>query len=376
MNKKIHIMHLVLSLEVGGLENGIVNLINNMDNKRFKVSVCCLEKIGELSDRIDENRKHIFIVQKDGRMRIKDVRGLARLLKEQQVDILHTHSYGTLLRGFISARLAGVPVIIHGEHGILYTDKFRRVIAQKILLRMVDCTITVSKDLQSRIARDFNVKEKLFIPIINGVDFSKFNHRQGKSSISVREELGIDDKAVLIGSIGRLVDVKNYPLLINVINEFVIKGLDIYLIIVGDGPVKVKLQQGIKDYGLNDRVFLPGRKDNIPDYLSAFDIFVLTSDFEGISNTILEAMACGVPVVATNVGGTPEIVDDGNTGLLVKPRNKNELFNSLKKLYDDPPLRQKMGESAINAIAEKFSLMRMVNEYENIYTQFYNKRKH
>lgn len=394
MNRKLHVMHILLSLETGGCENGIVNLINNMDTDKFKVSVCCLDKIGELAERIHERRRNVVLVKKNGRPGIIDILRLSKLFYREGVNIVHTHGWGTVAMGYLSAKLAGVPVVIHGEHGSLHVENRRRIFAQKILFRLVDCTVTVSKDLQSRLASVFNVDKRLFYPIINGVDSSRFIEKNPTSKAIIRNQLGIDENGCLIGSVGRLVEWKRHDVLINAAENLVKRGNNVFLMIVGDGPLKESLQALIDNKGLKNRLFLVGRRENVSDYLSAMDIFALTSssstpdqsssvtngtlqlpvEFEGVSNALLEAMACGLPVVATNVGGTPEIVEDTHTGYLFEPGNADLLINTLSMLVMDKDLRIKVGNSARKSIVDKFDLSTMVRGYEELYLNLARKK--
>ncbi|MCP4749998.1 MAG: glycosyltransferase [Proteobacteria bacterium] len=375
MNRRIHIMHLLLSLETGGCENGVVNLINHMDADRFKVSVCCLNQTGELVERIHEDRRHVHLVEKEGRTGPRDLMNLRDFFLEQDVDIVHTHAFATLFIGYVGARLARVPIVLHGEHGIFYADKFRRIMMQKILFRLVDGVITVSGDLKHRLAKTFNVGEDLFQPIINGVDLDKFSVADVSTRNRLRASLGAPEDACLIGSVGRLVDVKRFDLLIDGLAALRRNGSNIHMIIIGDGPLRSDLQERIDKERMNDHFFLAGRKDNVNDYLSALDIFALTSDFEGISNTILEAMAVGLPVIASNVGGNPEIVSGGRTGLLFEAGDVDQFKEVANRLILDNALREKMGAAARNDIIRQFNLKRMVKEYEQAYLNLVRKKR-
>ncbi len=360
-------MHIMLSLETGGLENGVVNLINHMNPDLFEVSVCCLRKMGNLSERIERSRRKVWLINNGGENSIPSIFRLIKLFKNNKVDIVHTHGWATLLPGFVSAKLSEVPIVINGEHGILIADKKRRVIAQKLLFQMVDCNLTVSKDLVSRISRIFNIDKDNFYPIINGVNLLNFQKRSDVIRQKIRSEIGVGKNGFLVGSVGRIVPVKRYDLLIDAIELLLREGSDVYLTIIGDGPLKTALQNRIAQKELENRVFLLGRKENVADFLTAMDIFVLSSDFEGISNTILEAMTSSLPIVATRVGGTPEIVDDNRTGLLCEPNDINSLASSLARLITDNNLREKMGLEARQDVEARFSLNRMVREYEDIY---------
>jgi len=386
-------MHILLSLETGGCENGIVNLINNMDFDRFKVSVCCLETVGELSERIARERKHVYLLLKKGRPQFKDLLDLSRLLRRERVDIVHTHGWGTVAIGYLSAKLAGVSVVIHGEHGGVHMDSTKKILAQKMLYRLVDSTVTVSQDLQTRLASLFNVSRDLFCPIINGVDSAKFSAVNGPGQTALKEQYGIAPDCCVIGSVGRLVDWKRHDVLIQAVETLLLQGNDVSLLIVGDGPSRASLQVLINVKGISHRVFLVGRKENVADFLSAMDIFALTSssspsmhatgagrlgasptEFEGISNALLEAMACGLPVVATDVGGTPEIVSDGQTGYLFAPGDFGTLNDALATLVRDKELRTRMGNSARKSIEDRFSLMTMVHKYQELYLDIARKK--
>jgi glycosyltransferase involved in cell wall biosynthesis len=386
-------MHILLSLETGGCENGIVNLINNMETDRFKVSVCCLERIGELAERIAPDRKHLFLVQKNGRPRLKDLLQLARVFRRERVDIVHTHGWGTLVIGYLSAKLAGVQVVIHGEHGGVHMDSRKKVLVQRILYGLVDTTVTVSRDLQTRLAALFRVDENLFSPIINGVDAAKFSAGNSAVRNAIRSAYGIAADSCVIGSVGRLVPWKRHDVLIEAVGDLVREGRNVALLIVGDGPFRETLQSSIDARGMRDRVFLAGRQENVGDFLAAMDVFALTSsskpssgdtaggkapqsppEFEGISNALLEAMACALPVVATNVGGTPEIVAHGETGYLFDAGDYPSLTRALGTLAGDPELRARMGASARARIENSYGLRNMMQNYQDLYLSIAGKK--
>lgn len=391
-SKKLHIMHLLLSLQTGGCENGIVNLMNHMDPERFKVSVCCLEDIGELAQRILPDRRHLHLVRKEGRPRIRDLHNLSALFREEGVDIVHTHAWATVALGYASAKLAGVPVVIHGEHGGLHIANRFQVMAQKMLFRMVDTTVTVSADLQTRLAGIFKVNPARFHPIINGVDTSRFVFRNRQGRETVRERHGISEEACVIGSVGRLVSWKRQDVLLNAVAELIRRGRDVVLVLVGDGPCRSELEELAARKGVAGRIILAGRRDDVTDYLAAMDVFALTSsasegalpapgdrallttEFEGISNAMLEAMACGLPVVASNVGGTKEIVVHGDSGYLFEPDDLDALRDSLDRLVSNRDLCSRLGTSARRSMEENFSLSSMVRGYQELYLDIAGKK--
>ena len=362
--RKIRVMHLVHQLGSGGAENGIVNLANHMDTKRFEKSICAFVGNGVLTSRLDLNRVALFEM---GKVAGNDFRLLAKLFplfKRWGPDIVHTHAWGTLCEGFLAGKAARVPVLVHGEHGTIQ-EKKRNVLVQRIFWGFADKVLSVSRVHACKISKSMGFPLKKIEVIANGVDSDLFRLRDDRRAI--RDELGLGADDIVLGTVGRLVPVKNQEFLIRSFARLVGDGSRAKLVVAGDGPLRGELESEAEKQGCLASVRFLGRRSDIPDVMAALDIFALTSVSEGMSNTILEAMGSGLPVVATDVGGNPELVVNNETGFLIPSNNVGALASALKNLVENPVLRLQMGQAGRARVERKFSLGAMVANYERLY---------
>ena len=368
--RRVHVQHVLLSLQPGGLENGVVNVINGLDSLRIQNSVCCLKQAGEFASRIKDRGVPVFEMGlQKGNDLLLPFR-LAMLFRRSNVDIVHTRNAEAFFYGFLGAKIAGVSSIIHSEHGRTFDDRAIRFWAQRLFSKYTNIIFALSEQLRSDLVKFVGIPADKIGVQYNGVDVSRFSTMRGED---VRRELGIGAERVVVGSIGRLVSVKNYPLLLRAVKSV---NLDITTILfVGDGPELDKLKKLATNDGLIKRVIFLGHREDVADLLGAMDIFVLPSVSEGMSNTMLEAMAAGIPVIASRVGGNPEIVRDGIDGLLFENGNEGELRERLIRLIGSPALRMQLGVAGRKRVIDKFSMEAMISRYESLYTSVTLKRQ-
>ena len=362
---KIKILHVIQTLETGGLENGVVNICNKIDKKKFIIDILCLRGKGELVNRIVNNAASVYYRENLKGSMIKYIYNAYSLCKLKKYDIIHSHGWGTLIPSFIAGRLTGAKVI-NGEHGTIYDDTLRRRLLQRLIFSMVDLNLTVSEDLKRELMNRFRIGGDNIKPIINGVDLKKF-HPSSKSRKKIREELSLKKENFLIGSVGRLVGVKDYPSIIKAFNDIIKYYNDARLILVGEGDERKKIENLIETYNLKNEIKLLGRRDNINEILNAMDLFILSSKSEGLSNTILEAMACGKTVIATNVGGNPEIISDKKTGLLYDVGDVKKLSEICRELIFDKKQLTTYSDNALKHIQNELSVEKMIKNYEKTY---------
>jgi len=370
----IHIIHIVHSFGIGGLENGIVNLANRMNPTRFKISIVSLTGGMDSKERITRKDVNCVVIQKNEGVSSHEGIGndwflpfkLAKFFKKEKADIIHTHGWGTFLEGILAAKLARIPILIHGEHGTDQLDLARRRIAYRMGAWGVDTILAVCENMRDRFICKYHIPAKKIQTIRNGVDTEYFKHDKNLRQ-ATRQNLGIRDDNVVIGTIGRLCYEKNYETLLRAIALIVNKHSSIQLIMVGDGPYRGSLTQLAVDLGIESRVHFLGTRYDRLELLNAMDVFALTSVSEGLPNTLLEAMSVGLPVVTTSVGGIPEVVTTQKDGLLVEPQNSQGFAKSLEQLLQASELRDQLGAAAHKRMESKFSLKNMVQEYENMY---------
>lgn len=370
-NERIHIHHVLVNLEVGGIENGVVNVVNNLQRERFDSSVCCLQSLGTFAARLQIPRTRVHELGILGKPWVKGILRLSRLLRITGADIVHTHNKIAFFYGIAAGILARTPTIVHSEHGRTLPDSRALMLAQRCLLPAVGECFAVSRKLRCDLIAHLRISGSRIGVVYNGVDVERFS--QGDRSARHRL-FGVKSHQFVIGLVGRLHEVKNHQLLFFAASRLVPRS-GLRLVLVGEGGERDQLQALAESLGIRNQVSFLGNRDDIPDLLAAFDVFVLPSLSEGMSHALLEAMAAGLPVVASRVGGNVEAIRDLHNGLLFESGNVEALRDCLERLRRDPRLRRTLGAAARATVLSEFSLKRMVGDYEQCYQRAFQKAR-
>lgn len=373
----LRVLHVMSHLGVGGTEHGVLKLMNGLGDEQFEHRICVVRAMDtDFATRMKVVARTYSVGDAEPGFQFPLFR-MARIMKDFRPHIVHTRNFGAL-EGIPAARAVGVPVAIHSEHGyelqVLSGLPLRRRVFCRAAYAMSDAVVAVSTDLQTYHSRQSWVPVGKIRVIYNGVDAVRFspNAENGKQT---RHVFGIPGNRIVIGSVGRLVPIKDHRTLLEAAESLVRQGRDIHVLIVGSGPELGTLQAySAASPDLAGRVTFTGASDRVPELLNAMNVFVLPSISEGMSNTILEAMASGLPVVATRAGGNPELVDDGQTGWLFLPRDARTLTERLLHLTDDGARRNEFGLAARRRIVQHFSLTEMVRRYRDLYFELASRR--
>ena len=371
--RRIHVAHVIYRLAIGGLENGLVNLINRLPAEKFRHTVICLTDYTDFRARIDRSDVEVVALRKRPGNDIRMLVRLWSLFRELGPDIVHTRNLAAL-EASVPAWLAGVPIRVHGEHGRDMEDLEGKSRKHRLIRRLcrpfVHSYVALSRDLEDYLSERVGVPERKIFQIYNGVDTRRFHPSQDVERPSMIEDLA-GPEAVVFGTVGRLQPVKNQGCLVEAFIRLVSRDPERYgrarLVVVGDGPERGRAQERLAGAGLGHLAWFAGARDDVPVLMRAMDVFVLPSLAEGISNTVLEAMATGLPVVATGVGGNPELVHEGATGVLVEPGDPDALARGMARYLDEPGLAQVHGEAGRNRVLREFSLDTMLRRYERLY---------
>jgi sugar transferase (PEP-CTERM/EpsH1 system associated) len=368
------IAHVVFRLVVGGLENGVVNLINRMPAERYRHAVIALTEVTDFRRRIVREDVEFVSLRKPPGHGWRVFPRLYRVFRELAPTVVHSRNLAAL-EASAPAWLAGVPVRVHGEHGRDVGDldganvTYRR--ARRLYRPFVQHYVALSQDLSSYLQSAIGIPPSRIAHICNGVDTQRFApDPAGRAPIAGcpfdRDDLW------LVGTVGRLQDVKDQVTLaqafVHACAREAMPGR-LRLVIAGEGPLRPRIESVLASAGLMGRAWFAGERSDVPELLRGLDCFVLPSLAEGISNTILEAMASGLPVVATRVGGNPELVDDGVTGCLVPSAQPQAMAAAIEHYAGDPDLARRHGAAGRAQALERFSLERMVADYQALYDE-------
>ncbi len=369
------VVHVVYGFRVGGLENGVVNLLNNMDRARFRHTVVALSDCDEnFCARVTRDDVRFLSLHKPAGHGFQLYPRLFRLFRELRPAVVHTRNLAALEMA-VPAWAAGVPVRIHGEHGWDARDphgtvrKFRWM--RRAYRPFVTHYIALSGHIATYLNQNIGIAQGRLSRICNGVDARRFHPPADKRAAEDFPFRAAEH--FVFGTVGRLQEVKDQ---LNLVRAFAhllelrpAERARLRLAIVGDGPLRGAVEEEIVRAGIGEQVWLAGERADVPELMRSMDVFVLPSRAEGISNTILEAMACALPVVATDVGGSGELVAAGRTGALVPPSDPRALGMAMAAYAADPALARAHGAAARRRIEDEFSLDGMVARYADLYAR-------
>jgi sugar transferase (PEP-CTERM/EpsH1 system associated) len=366
----IRIMHVVESLGVGGgVETGIANLIERMDPKRFEHILCAVFRMGPWSDRFQVVQV-IPLEQKEKKMSTQ-VGPLARAIRRVNPHIVHSRNWGSL-EAVLAGRWVRSCRLIHSEHGVETdptTEIRRRLWFRRVAFELADRVFSVSYQLRDALATSTGFSVRKIGVIHNGVETARFARNSSVRS-RLRAELGLSETEFCIGCVGRLNRIKDYPTILRAVAQFDRSCPSWRLLILGSGTDRGDLEEFVKSTpALRQRVHFLGASDHVPEFLNAIDVYVLPSIREGISNSLLEAMATSLPVIATDAGGNSEPVVDGESGLLFPVGDFEKLAELLVRLYREPETRDRLGTQALQRVTREFSLNSMISKYDRMYQE-------
>jgi glycosyltransferase involved in cell wall biosynthesis len=357
------VLFLITELNVGGAERALARLLAGMDRERFEPVVACLYGSQSLvAESIRALEVPVIDLGMSHKWRLDALWRLYRLLRAERPAILHTWLFHANLAGRIVGRLARVPVVISGERTMGMESRWRYLL-NRLTLSLVDRVVCVSERVAAFCVRRVGVAPEKAVVIPNGVDFPDPAVLMDKAT--ARSVVGLPVDGVLVGTVARLDPVKRLDVLLEALRA--LEGVRAF--VVGYGPEEQRLKEMAEMMGLGERVRFAGYQQDVWPWLAACDVFALSSDWEGMPNAVLEAMGAGLPVVATAAGGTPDVVVDGVTGLLVPPGDSTALAAALDRLIHAPDLRRAMGAEGRRRVRECFSVQHMVERTQALYVE-------
>jgi glycosyltransferase involved in cell wall biosynthesis len=372
-SERLSILHVVDSLEIGGLERTVVRLAMAQRKSGHSVSVATLFRNGPLTDALQHSNIPVHCLEKREGLDLSSVRKL-RKISQNDIDIVHTHN--PVPHYYATLATLGIDLYrISTRHDMgVHLKRKRMEDLYRLALKKTHAVVLVCDAARERFINESIVPKDLASVVYNGIEPTETPDRHGSEDEQARHKLGLPATGPLIGSVGRLNQVKSYETLINAFSILLRTSPDASLVIVGDGPERQSLQKLIQTLGIEHRAKLLGERDDIDQLLAQFSVFALTSKTEGFSVALVEAAWAGLPIVATDVGGNREIVDDGKSGFLVSVGDTSAVANKMQLLLNDKALHTSASR-LIRAKAENnWSLESMKNNYHAIYRQARNKK--
>ncbi len=355
------VLHLITELDTGGAQKALARLLAHLDQQRFDPSVVCLYN-GDKT--VAQEIRALDIPVTDLGMTTKwrwdTFWRLYRLLRREHPVILHTWMFHANLPGRLLGHLAGVPIVISSERTMGQESGWRYGL-NRFTHPLADRITCVSQQVDDFVVQQVGIPRDKTVVIPNGIDLQDFDRLH--TDQEARSRLNLPSEAPLIGTVTRLNPVKRLDVLLQAVASL----CDVHVVIVGKGPERARLETMVEQLCLVDRVHFVGHQQDVRPWLAILDVFVLPSDWEGMSNALLEAMAARLPVVATAIGGTPEVVVDGVTGLLVPPRDPGALAEAITRLLRDHDLRVRMGQAGRERVERRFSIEETVRLTEELY---------
>jgi glycosyltransferase involved in cell wall biosynthesis len=367
-DNRIKVLKFLTNFRIGGTERQFVQLVQQMDQDRFDLHLRCFSTIGDFFPLIAASGiplEDLPIRRLYSPVTWLKMLQFARYLRWNRFQVVHSYGFYPNFFAVPAARLAGVPVIIASirDTGDVLEPNKRHI--QKAMCRMATCVLANADAVRQQLVLDGYNARKLAV-IRNGIDVSHLD--RGVRDGNIRREFGIPEDAPIVAVMARLIMVKGIEYFLDAIPQILAKSPKTRFLIVGDGPDRAELEAYAASKGCGKSVIFAGFRLDVPGILKNVSISVLPSLSEGLSNVLIEAMASGIPVVATAVGGTPEIVDDKITGLLVPPRNAASLAQAISCLLENPQVAARMGNAGRERIQRRFSMERAVYETQQLYT--------
>jgi sugar transferase (PEP-CTERM/EpsH1 system associated) len=370
-SKKLKILHVLDSLNVGGMERVVINVANGLDPARFEQSVCCISRLGTAAHLLAPHVQRFDMAKGDERALLMPWQ-IAKLIHRERPDIIHTQSWAGM-DGVIARALTRQGKLVHSEHGrnlpYIHHEPPKRKLVRRCAYELADAVFVVSEEMRQYFCRETGFALKRMRVIHNGVDVAEI---EAADPCGVREEFGLAATDFVIGTVARFQETKDLPTLVRAFAQLRQRHANVKLLLVGDGAERQRLEQLVAQLHVGAAVIITGIRHDVPRLLRALDAFALSSLSEGLPISVLEAMAAGLPVVATNVGMLPELLREGENGFLVAPGDVAALAKRLELLVTKHDLADRLGVAGKQLVQCDYSLAAMLRHYEELYLSLLN----
>ena len=371
---RLRVAYTVNRMEVGGSQTHLLQVLRLLDRRRFDPILCCLTGQGALLVAARQSGVPVFCGSMEAGLKsarvLPEILRLAWFLRDERVDVVHNYLLRANIIGAVAARLARVPVVLGSKRGC-HERRGLELAGARLSNWLADCVTTNATAVREFVHENERCRKEKMVVIPSGVDTERFRPL-GEGDYKTR--LGLDPRRPVVGIITRMRVRKGVEEFLRAMAMVRREHPMVQTVVVGEVELDGALKQLVADNGLADRLWLLGQRRDMPEVLSAFDVFVLSSHDEGMSNAILEAMAMEKPVVATDVGGTGEVVQDKKSGRLVPAKNPLPLAAAIEDMLAAPSAAQEMGVQGRQIVEERFSAHAMVSQMEALYLQLLRER--
>lgn len=373
LNRTTTVCQVLHSLGVGGAEVLAARLARRLAGS-FRFQFVCLDDLGTLGRELRDEGFPVWVLGRRPGVDWRCSWQLANLLRRERVDVVHAHQYTPFFYAITARLLCRRPSILFMEHGRSFPDypRPKRMVVNRLLLERRDRVVGVGEAVRQALIHNEGIPPQKVAVVYNGIDLSAYSN--GSDRDTVRREIGVGDRDLVILQVARLDPLKDHATAVHTLEYLVRRRPDARLVLVGEGPLLSKVQQLVAECNLSANVHFLGLRKDVGRLLSAADLFLLTSVTEGIPLAVIEAMAAGLPVVATRVGGTGEVVADGQTGLLAPAGDPEGLARSILRIAEDPALASQMGRRGRERAWAVFSEDQMLASYADLYREMRSTR--
>jgi glycosyltransferase involved in cell wall biosynthesis len=364
-DKRIRVLQITHDLRIGGLQKIVSSLCKNLDPEKFECSVLCLRDLGEYACTLQDSGVKTYLLKKSRKPDYFAFIRISKFIKRGNYDLIHTHNSQPFIDGTMACLLARKNRIIHTEHGREFPDKIRYMVIEFLLSKFVYKIVAVSQATAKNLRKFEKISSKTIQIIPNGVDLQP-ECEGASNNVSLSD---FQNNFFIIGVCARLSKEKGIRYLLEAMPIVHKKYSKIMLVIAGDGEIRNELECLARKLKIDDIVIFLGNRLDVYSLIKRFDVLVLPSISEGLPLIILEAFGSGCPVIASSVGGIPSIIKHGVNGSLVQPQKPQELAKEILKLYENLELREKYSENGLKVFKDQFTVQKMINRYEELYSE-------
>lgn len=365
--KELCVVHVLDSLAPGGLENGVVNVARHLQGDGFDIHAACLRFKGDFADRMPQ-QENVIVLGKTTGFSAKAAFRLWRHLRSTHADVVHSHNLGTLIYAVVATCGGMLRPIVHGEHGQIQKMDLtpKRLRQRRLLFRCCKRLHVVSSSVRDNLVQLGLTDASRILVTPNGVDCIR--HAPAASKPAAREHIGLGPHTRVIGIVGRLVALKRHIMLMDAFAKIAPASPDLRLLIVGDGgDDRDEILAAMRSNPFAEKIIWAGHQNDLKPYYQAMDLLAAPSEIEGLSNAVLEAMACGVPVLAHSACGNAEVIQDGTSGFLRQLDSADQLADEIQNALSDPARLDRLGKAARETVDQRFSMTAMLASYRDLY---------